>query len=669
MNPTTKSNISSKSSPLGSGPVLRSASNGSTSTSLSKQTNNTYSNDDLMKAILEIQNSQSAQFQELRGCLTSLKNEISELKNENIALRHESSAISARVAQLESKLAVTSDSEVSSKLLREISERSSSEYNLSRALSPIQIALPTDFKLIRLVNNKARKPRPIKIICRSKESAAQLISEFRQAVRSGSSVRDCLRIIRDKTSLERELLRTAHIELENRNKSELGFTGLTIFRADRNVYTSTCTRGCGVLIAVRQTLCPSLLFCAVQSVEQLFIKLPIAKKHLLLIGGVYIPPSAPIELYTAHAETVDELWQSSGCNMGIICGDFNLPNVNWHNSVSGLSLLGTVNDNVKAMGDVYRFLDFSQNNSIRNQAGSLLDLVFTSEIDIVVDTSPDSLVMPDKYHPPLSITYSMPDVPPQLDDQHSFRNFNCADYNSITNILSSINWESDFKNLGIEAAANCLQTILITLIEQYVPVHIFPRSTFPKWAILKLKNLIIDKKIAHKKLKQFGTMHYRHRFSLLRSQVKLESRLAYESYLSKINTSLQKDPHQFWSFINNRRNTSGIPNVMHYGDIIASDVDIANLFALLFNSVYKSPLPPTHWNAENIGIKSFTFLPSRLTIDSDEVEENLSSLRTTKSRGPDGISAQFLFAIRAQLKYPLLYVFNLSLAEGVFPSI
>ncbi|KAL4091345.1 hypothetical protein QTP88_026047 [Uroleucon formosanum] len=212
MNPTTKSNISSKISPLGSGPVLCSASNGSTSTSLSKRTNNTYSNDDLMKAILEIQNSHLTQFQELRGCLTSLKNEISELKNENIALRHESSAISAQVAQLKSKLAVTSDSEVSSKLLREISERNSSEYNviiyglpesnspsinqrisddcaeLSRALSPIQIDLPTDFKLIRLV-------------------------------RSGSSVRVGLRIIRDKTSLERELLRTAHIELENRNKS------------------------------------------------------------------------------------------------------------------------------------------------------------------------------------------------------------------------------------------------------------------------------------------------------------------------------------------------------------------------------------------------------------------------------------------------------------------
>jgi len=87
-------------------------------------------------------------------------------------------------------------------------------------------------------------------------------------------------------------------------------------------------------------------------------------------------------------------------------------------SVSGLSLSGIINDRVKETGDGY-------------QVSSLLDLVFTSEIDIKVDTSPDSLVMPDKYHPPLSITYSMPEIPPQLNDQHTFRNFNRADFTRL----------------------------------------------------------------------------------------------------------------------------------------------------------------------------------------------------------------------------------------------
>lgn len=103
---------------------------------------------------------------------------------------------------------------------------------------------------------------------------------------------------------------------------------------------------------------------------------------------------------------------------------------------------------------------------------------------------------------------------------------------------------------------------------------------------------------------------------------------------------------------------------MHYGDIIASDVDIANLFACLF----KSPISPPQWNVENIGIKPFSFLPSKLTIKLNEVKENVLSLRTESHR-PDSISAQFLFIITAQLIYQLLFLFNPSLVEGIFPSV
>lgn len=51
------------------------------------------------------------------------------------------------------------------------------------------------------------------------ENLAQLTAKFRQAVRSGSSIHDGIRIIRDKTLLEPELFRIAHVELENQKKS------------------------------------------------------------------------------------------------------------------------------------------------------------------------------------------------------------------------------------------------------------------------------------------------------------------------------------------------------------------------------------------------------------------------------------------------------------------
>jgi len=58
--------------------------------------------------------------------------------------------------------------------------------------------------------------------------------------------------------------------------------------------------------------------------------------------------------------------------VGIIYGDLNLLNVNWLNSVLGLSLSGIKNDKVMAIVDEFHFLNFSQN--IINQIVSLLEL-------------------------------------------------------------------------------------------------------------------------------------------------------------------------------------------------------------------------------------------------------------------------------------------------------
>lgn len=88
--------------------------------------------------------------------------------------------------------------------------------------------------------------------------------------------------------------------------AELGFTRFTIFRADRNVCSSTWWWDLDIgnidIMSLFIMLC-----CTWQSVEQHFINLCMSKKHILLKWGVL---SASIEVYMSHAEKVDELWQS-----------------------------------------------------------------------------------------------------------------------------------------------------------------------------------------------------------------------------------------------------------------------------------------------------------------------------------------------------------------------
>ncbi|CAI6374211.1 unnamed protein product [Macrosiphum euphorbiae] len=205
-------------------------------------------NDDILKAINSLSTSQLSQFQELRTSISGLTSKVADLATENAAFRTEISDLRTRIDLLESRPVHPSD--LSSVIFRESTERSKIEFNsiaygvpessantaalrseedlhtLSNLLNSISIPVPTEPKLIRLGNSTAKKPRPLKIICQSKNDASQLIYKFNSQIRNGVSPTPGFRVVRDKTTLERDLLRQAHIDLEQ--KKDAGSTNLTI---------------------------------------------------------------------------------------------------------------------------------------------------------------------------------------------------------------------------------------------------------------------------------------------------------------------------------------------------------------------------------------------------------------------------------------------------------
>lgn len=191
---------------------------------------------DIMNAIASLSTSQSSQFKELNSSISGLSSKVAELVAENASLRADVSVLCSRVDHLESRPVLSSNS--SAVIFRESTERSKIEFNaiaygvpestantaalrfkddlltLGNHLTKLSVPVPTDSKLIRLGNGNAKKPRPLKIICQSKTDASQLISNFNSRLRNGGLPEPGFRIVRDKTTLERELLRKAHADLQ-----------------------------------------------------------------------------------------------------------------------------------------------------------------------------------------------------------------------------------------------------------------------------------------------------------------------------------------------------------------------------------------------------------------------------------------------------------------------
>jgi len=95
---------------------------------------------------------------------------------------------------------------------------------------------------------------------------------------------------------------------------------------DRNKNTSSCFRGGGTLIAVNNSLNPSLLNVSILLLEQLFVLLCF-KNQIFIISPVSILPNIDKSNYVLYINSVDEIlhnYSSSNINM---IGNFNFPHI------------------------------------------------------------------------------------------------------------------------------------------------------------------------------------------------------------------------------------------------------------------------------------------------------------------------------------------------------
>ncbi|KAJ3646838.1 hypothetical protein Zmor_024407 [Zophobas morio] len=100
----------------------------------------------------------------------------------------------------------------------------------------------------------------------------------------------------------------------------------------------------------------------------------------MLLGAVYIPPDSNTAVYEEHASFVEHL--TSDYNEDIVCvvGDYNLPVLEWCVAPDGDGFvpLGVSKDVEQIVCDGISYCGLSQLNNIKNDKGSVLDLIFSN---------------------------------------------------------------------------------------------------------------------------------------------------------------------------------------------------------------------------------------------------------------------------------------------------
>lgn len=309
---------------------------------------------------------------------------------------------------------------------------------------------------------------------------------------------------------------------------------------------------------------------------------------------------------------------------------------------------------------------------ILNCKGKILDLVLCT-IDVTdLDIYANPLTIVDELHPPLHFEVHCV-RPITLSPMNDVRlNFFKADYDKIIAKLQKVSWDEVLPiNLSVDLMSNKFQSILLSVIEEYVPKSRPPNHKFPPWFSPGIIRLLKEKHKYRMKVRKFNSNPRDVlTFQLLKSRCHQLQKSAYREYINRLEQTLTSNPKLLWSFIKRKRNgKSTYPAEIKLGaDTASGGREICNLFASHFASVYsqnthRAALSDLSVNGANNG-----FLGS-ISFTRDQVLRVLKRLDLNKGAGDDGIPSIFVVRCADVLAYPLSLIFNKSLSSGIFPSI
>lgn len=447
--------------------------------------------------------------------------------------------------------------------------------------------------------------------------------------------------------------------------AELGLRNYIIYRRDR---AADDRRGGGIIIAISRHLRSAICVFEENFVEQVFVTVARGSSKYI-IGGVYIPPTANIDIYRDHIGTVTRIAEALPDHVIILAGDFNLPGVRWvregdevHCDPSNAERY--TREKAEVLGDGCEFLGLNQICDFLNRRGNTLDLILCQQ-QCDISKSDDPLVEEDtEFHTTIVIELTC-DSETSLIFQEVVYDFRRADTDGLNGFLSSVQWDDLLLNLPLSEAVAVFYAKMYEGMEIFIPKKRTISSSEPPWLSAGLKQCIREKKIAHKAYKRSNTPEHYREFSVLRARCKWLALESYSQYVGRVEEGIATNVKSFWGFVNARRSEGGLPSTMRLNEKEVSNGDqTVNLFADFFESVYID-----HGN--EIGY----IPPPPVTVDLfevqltyDEVLLRLKNLDTSKGPGPDGIPASVLKPCAESLASPLFQLFSISLRTGNFPD-
>ena len=377
----------------------------------------------------------------------------------------------------------------------------------------------------------------------------------------------------------------ANMEIFDVNKYE-------VYRKDRVEQNAP---GGGVAVLVKKSLvstCNSIRFINHHAyAEAVWCEIKLEGNNIL-VGSVYRAPSSGRDVNNLLCDLFRLTDNYDKESQVLICGDFNYNEILWESNtverdgqftVDAGNFLDAVNDTFLIQHVEERTHNIDYANPTR------LDLIFSRN---EVDVKNLNLLAPlgKSHHATIAFEYVLASevLEAEIGDRYKYC-FHKGDYDMIRRNLSVINWEERFEGKSLVEKYEILVSVIINLIEQYVPkVKCAPGSPKPKWMTKEVKDQINAKEKAWKRLKARKTNLREIKYRQVRNLVTSMVRAAKKAFEKQLCKDIKVNPKHFWSFIRSKskvkENVTKVrkPN----GELSKNDQETADVFNNAFQSVF-----------------------------------------------------------------------------------
>ena len=424
----------------------------------------------------------------------------------------------------------------------------------------------------------------------------------------------------------------------------------TAFRHDRNRH------GGGVMILVRNTICATRRADLENDTELLWIEISHTTGQLVL-GVFYRPPNSDREYLTSLQNSLALIPDAQNI---ILCGDFNLPNINWEvNSPTSPSPLASL------------LCDISSNSSLQQlvvdptRGNNTLDLVFTNTQNRINNVQViDGIAGSD--HDGVSFDVSLKLQSAAVLSRYLF-NFKRADFNQFRETLSTVPWDCCFLECSIERAWTNFKDLLFAAADQCIPKFRLKQKKSKSWLSDETLSLIKKKRRSYRMAKRSRNPKYLSNYKSLCNTVRNLTRRDRNIHLEQMTKDLHRDQKPFWRWLKNIRSShcTTTPDLHYFNKTLKSAVDKAKALNNYFTSVFTKETTSSVEHA--LPLRS-TVETNNMQFDEVHVYNLLCKIDPSKSTGPDNIPGRLLKEGAPWLAKPLTKLFNMSMAMGQLPK-